>query len=240
MRVVIPAAGLGKRFAPSRLDRPKELLPLGGVPLLGHALNEAVRAGFDEACIVLSPPKVEAVSAYLDQVDVAIRIQVEIQPHPLGIGDAVLRGWAGMPVGVLLPDDVVLTSEHWVKLLTTHRAQMAPVLCVRGVDRKTVERFGIAECRGDRIIRVIEKPGRGDTRSNLAIFGRYVVTETVVRALENGQKGHTGELELTAGFAGAIAHPPGAFAVRFSGRIYDCGTPSEYAQARADFPRDWH
>jgi len=239
VRVIVPAAGLGKRFAPAGLDGPKELLPLGGTPVLGHALHEAARAGFDEACIVLSPAKLEAVSAYLDKSDVAIRIHIEIQPHPLGIGDAVLRGWAGLPVGVLLPDDVVLTDQHWVDLLAAHKTHRAPVLCVRPVAYESIGRFGIAECTGDRLTRVIEKPGRGDTGSNLAIFGRYIVTESVIRTLEQGTKGPAGELELTSGFAGAIKRPPGAFVVRFTGRIYDCGTPADYERARADFPADW-
>jgi UTP-glucose-1-phosphate uridylyltransferase len=45
-----------------------------------------------------------------------------------------------------------------------------------------------------------------------------------------------GEIELTHGFAAAMAVPPGVRAVRFGGEIYDCGTPAEYAASVARFP----
>jgi UTP-glucose-1-phosphate uridylyltransferase len=96
-------------------------------------------------------------------------------------------------------------------------------------------RFGVAECEGDRVVRLIEKPPAGTTASNLAIFGRYVVTEPVVAALAASRA--DGELELTYGFAAALESEPGVRAVEFGGVIHDCGTPESYESALATFPK---
>jgi UTP--glucose-1-phosphate uridylyltransferase len=234
MKVIVPAAGLGTRFASTGIDVPKELLPLGGKPLIAHALAEAARAGFEGAIVVVSPGKRQLLE-FLSGTKSPLPVEIAIQAEPRGIGDAVLRSWPGEPVGVLLPDDVVLETAHWSDLIALHRRHGAATLCVRPVPIETTQRFGIAECNQDQVIRLVEKPTPGASTSNLAIFGRYVVTEPVIAGLRGAQPAD-GEVELTYGFAAAIQAPSGVRAVRFSGEIYDCGTPAEYASSIRRFP----
>jgi UTP--glucose-1-phosphate uridylyltransferase len=234
MKVIIPAAGLGTRFASARLGVPKELLPLGGVPLLGHALSEAARSNFEAAVVVVSPGKPE-IREFLDQARLPLPVEIVVQPEARGIGDAVLRCWRDDPIAVLLPDDVVLETDHWTRLIQLHRQDGAAALCVRPVDLTKTSRFGIAECDGDRVIGLVEKPLPGMVRSNLAVFGRYIVNESVVAGLRKTWAG--GELQLTYGFASAIGTDTGVRAVLFSRHIYDCGTPDEYALSVSHFSR---
>jgi UTP--glucose-1-phosphate uridylyltransferase len=119
-------------------------------------------------------------------------------------------------------------------LIELHRQRGAATLCVRVVPSDTTSRFGIAECRGNRLISLVEKPPRGTSRSNLAVFGRYVVTEPVIAGLLDSVV--PGETELTYGFNAAIGKVPGVAVVRFRGDIYDCGTPREYASSISRFP----
>jgi len=233
MRVSIPAAGLGTRFASSGFDLPKELLPLGGKPLIAHALAEAARAGFEGAIVVVSPAKPE-LGAFLAAGGLPIPVEIVIQPVALGIGDAVMRCWRGQPIGVLLPDDVVLATDHWSGLIQLHDRTGTAALCVREVPLESTSRFGIAECVGDRVVALVEKPAPGTTSSNLAVFGRYIATEPVIAGIRSA--GRSGELELTDGFSRALETPPGVGVVRFGGEIYDCGTPSEYASSVHRFP----
>jgi UTP--glucose-1-phosphate uridylyltransferase len=118
-------------------------------------------------------------------------------------------------------------------LLEKHGRSGSAALCIRPVPIETTNRFGIVECDGDRVERLVEKPIRGTSASNLAIFGRYLVTEAVIAGLRDLSP--SGEVELTYGFAAALATPAGVRAVTFSGRSYDCGTPSEYALSIAAF-----
>src|SRR6266851_6731311 len=117
-----------------RHGQAKELLPLGGKPLIGHALAEAARAGFEGAVVVVSPAKLQ-LQAFLAGENLPLPVEVVIQPKALGIGDAVLRSWSGEPIGVLLPDDVVLETEHWRQLMAIHGQDGAATLCVRPVPK---------------------------------------------------------------------------------------------------------
>jgi UTP-glucose-1-phosphate uridylyltransferase len=233
LKVIIPAAGLGKRFAASGITSPKELLPLGGKPLIAHALEEAERAGFDAAVVVVSPGK-KSLAQYLADNQHPVPVEIVFQPQPLGIGDAVLRCWRNEPIGVMLPDDVVLSTDHWIELTQRNRDSGAATLCVRPVPIETTSRFGVAECDGDRVVRLIEKPPPGTCTSNLVIFGRYVVTAGVIAGLKAARA--PAELELTYGFAAIVGTAPGVRAVPFYGQIFDCGTPAQYAESKATFP----
>jgi UTP-glucose-1-phosphate uridylyltransferase len=233
LKVIIPAAGLGKRFVDAGITSPKELLLLGGQPLIGHALAEAARAGFDRAVIVLSPAKASLREYLINAAGHPLPVDIVVQPQPLGIGDAVLRCWQDEPVGVLLPDDVVLETAHWSELIGMNRNSGAATLCVRYVPVEMTTRFGVVECDGDRVVRLVEKPPVGTSSSNLVIFGRYVITAAVMAGLKAQKR--SAELELTYGFAAAVGTPPGVRIVPFPGPIFDCGTPVEYASSVARF-----
>src|SRR5207302_9138359 len=143
MTVVVPAAGRGARFLPLSRVVAKELLPLGGRPLVHHALDEAERAGFASALVVIAPGK-EAIRACLEpgpalEAEVAavreavglarrLRLRFLVQSPAAGLGDAVrLAGAAcGTPFAVLLPDDVITGAEHWRRLLDLHRRTGRP------------------------------------------------------------------------------------------------------------------
>jgi UTP-glucose-1-phosphate uridylyltransferase len=221
VKVVIPAAGEGRRFYPLTRVVPKELLLLGDRPLLHHALDEVASAGFDGAVIVVAPWKRPLFEAYFEAAGSPIPAEVVVQEVAAGIGDAVLRAsrYAGERFGVLLPDDVVTASEHWDQLTAAGGA----ALCYRQVPWSLTSRFGIVVVEEGRIVEIEEKPAQA--RSNLAIFGRYLVDSHVLEGLERARAGH--ELELTYGFAAAKL----VRAVEFTADIYDCGTPDSYLES---------
>ena len=270
MDVVIPAAGAGMRFLPVSHVVPKELLPLGTRPLIHHALDEAERAGFDRAIVVLSRAKT-AIRAYFEPASaletslrdgghaaavrlvqearaIARRLSVTFleQPGQLGLGDAVLRcrPIAGDRFAVLLPDDVITTTAHWTDLLDAHAETGAACFSVRPVPADQVQRFGIAVCepaaRGLRVLAVHEKPRAGEVPSTLAVLGRYVVTGPVLDALAGAERHAGEELQLTAGLDAALGRPPGVLAAVFAGEHYDSGTPEDYASSAARFVSRHH
>src|SRR5438128_3594532 len=113
LKIVIPAAGAGSRFLPTSRVVPKELLPLGIKPLIHHALEEAERAGFTGALVVVSPQKTalktyfqpepqlermleargehDALASVAEAAAIAERLHLQFveQPEPMGLGDAV-------------------------------------------------------------------------------------------------------------------------------------------------------
>ena len=247
MKVVILAAGAGARFRPLSELVPKPLLLLGRKPLIHHALDEAAGAGFESALIVIGPQQ-ELIRRYFElegsPSEIAHRLNLSFveQPTPTGSGNAVMcaeQAVDGKACAVLLPDDVVSGSGHWLDLKGAHEVHGAATLCVRGVPPEDSVRFGIAVCEKDgqwlRVTRCVEKPAVGTVPSNLAIFGRYIVTPEVFTALRSGRPGAQGEFQLTDGFAGVIGRAPGVTAVEYQGDIFDCGTPEAYAQSMARY-----
>ncbi|MDQ6898753.1 MAG: sugar phosphate nucleotidyltransferase [Candidatus Dormibacteraeota bacterium] len=267
LTIVIPAAGIGSRFLPVSRTVPKELLPLGDKPLIHHALEEAERAGFANAVIVLSANK-DSIRSYFEPEPrlerilegrgdehalrrlreasaIAGRLSLQFvdQPWPSGLGDAVLRGRgaAGDAFGVLLPDDVVQGAGHWSQLRHLHAETAGTCLSVRRVPIRQAHRFGIAVCEPAgpwlRVRAVVEKPRPGTARSDLAIFGRYIVDGALLDALEAMRRCEGEELQLTDAIATLIQRGR-VFAIRFEGSFFDNGTPEEYAQSQARYSVD--
>jgi UTP--glucose-1-phosphate uridylyltransferase len=56
-KAVIPAAGRGTRLAPMTDHLPKELLPIGGKPMIQHTIEMCMASGIRELCIITSPSK---------------------------------------------------------------------------------------------------------------------------------------------------------------------------------------
>jgi choline kinase len=79
-QTVILAAGSGRRLTQGRPDVPKPLLHVAGRPLLAHALGQAVAAGCQEAVVVVKH-QASAVEAFLDGLNIDLRIRTVHNPH---------------------------------------------------------------------------------------------------------------------------------------------------------------
>lgn len=136
-KAVIPAAGLGTRVLPATKAMPKEMIPIVDKPAIQYNVEEAVRSGIEEICIVLSRGKTvvedhfdrapelesrlkdggEAKQKLLDDVIYAAkcaRITYVRQQETLGLGHAVMqaRNFVGNePFAVLYGDDVVIGDD---------------------------------------------------------------------------------------------------------------------------------
>jgi UTP--glucose-1-phosphate uridylyltransferase len=106
---VIPCGGKGTRLAAIARDTPKELLPIGGKPLLQWTLEEAAAAGLDRAVVVMSPQKPQLAQFLSDRQPVGLSVSIVVQPEPHGLGDAITRARPAVgpgDVAVLLPDNL--------------------------------------------------------------------------------------------------------------------------------------
>ena len=101
---IIPAAGLGTRVQFLTKDQPKEMLPIGGRPMIFYAICEAVLSGLEELYIVINQSKA-SLCDYLESeaLQRSIRSEEECrnsslprltfvdQPIPAGSGDALYQ-----------------------------------------------------------------------------------------------------------------------------------------------------
>lgn len=226
MKAVIPAAGLGTRFLPATKAVPKEMLPIYDKPCIQYVVEEGLDSKADEVVIVNSRTKVaieehftpdpdlvrhlreHGKDALADAVEHAGDLNVEFvyQDEALGLGHAVLcaeRACEGEPFYVLLGDVIVLGNEVLPAMQRVSDAHGgASVIAVMPVADDEVDRFGIisgAEIEPNvwKVDSMVEKPPVGQAPSNLAIFGRYLLSPRVMELLHDVEPGSGGEIQLT-------------------------------------------
>ena len=226
MKTIIPAAGLGTRFLPVTKSQPKEMLPIVDKPAIQYVVEEAVEAGARDILIVTGRGK-RAIEDHFDRsIELEelleasgnherlreVRRISEIadvfyvrQKRPRGLGHAVLCGapFTGQePFFVMLGDVVVPGKDVLPKLADVHERYRGSVLAVTPVESHMVSRYGVIA--GDevepgvwRVTNLVEKPPINDAPSNLAIFGRYLLTPKVMELLPHLRPGRGDEIQLT-------------------------------------------
>lgn len=214
--VIIPCAGRGTRMLSVTHGRPKELLPLGGVPILQHVLHECASSGIASALIVVSPRKMAIVDfgASLAGRDGMPRsIQFAVQPEPRGLADAIRHGSsfaANGPFAVALPDNIFVGQQPAV-------AQVAAAFGETGKNVVGMIQVSIAEAalrgatpvyagiRERDLFRIEQIPEKGahsatfDTLGAKSAFtgvGRFVFTQEVFAAIEEAEHGLAPGAEL--------------------------------------------
>lgn len=226
MKAIIPAAGLGTRFLPATKAVPKEMLLVVDRPAIQYVVEEGLASSADEVVIVNSREKraieehftpnpalvatlrERGKDAYADVVEYVGNLNVSYvyQEEALGLGHAVLcaaEAAAGEPFYVLLGDVLVPGNGMLPAMQAVSDAHGgASVIAVMPVPDEEVSRFGViagAEVSEGvwKVDALVEKPALEDAPSNLAVFGRYLLTPRVMELLADVQPGVGGEIQLT-------------------------------------------
>lgn len=226
MKALIPAAGLGTRFLPATKAQPKEMLLVVDRPAIQYVVEEGLASGADEVIIVNSrekkaiedhfTPNPELVAllrergkdAYADAVEAVgdYNVSYVYQEEALGLGHAVhcaAEACAGEPFYVLLGDVLVPDNKMLPAMKAVSDAHNgASVIAVMPVPDDQVSRFGViagAAVADDvwKVDSLVEKPTLQDAPSNLAVFGRYLLSPRVMELLADVEPGVGGEIQLT-------------------------------------------
>jgi UTP--glucose-1-phosphate uridylyltransferase len=232
--------------------RAKELLPVGGVPLLELVARECAASGIEELLVVASPdkPEIEQHLAPLARTPgMPARIGFVVQHDARGLADAIRLGRefaAGEPLVVALPDNLFVDDAPGVaQVIETHRATGLNVVAV-------VEIFAVESGRrgptsvlpgaleGDefRMQRIPDKGERGETfdtggaPSAFTAVGRYVflpelfaTIDAVERTLEPGAElDDVPVMQALLGRGRLVGR-------RIRGRFLDAGLPGGYEEA---------
>lgn len=226
MKALIPAAGLGTRFLPATKAQPKEMLLVVDRPAIQYVVEEGLASAADEVVIINSrekkaiedhfSPAPELVTllrsrgkdAYADAVEKvgSYNVSYVYQDEALGLGHAVhcaAEKTAGEPFYVLLGDVLVPDNDMLPRMQEVSDAHGgASVIAVMPVPDEEVSRFGVIAgavvAEGVwRVDSLVEKPAPEDAPSNLAVFGRYLLSPRVMELLADVKPGVGGEIQLT-------------------------------------------
>ena len=122
-RIVILAAGKGKRMGPS--DRPKVLHTILGKPMLAYVLDAVVESGVDAKPVIVVGHMAEHVRAVCGTA-----CEYATQPELRGTGDAVMRARPLLEAGaenvmVLVGDQPFVTSRTIRRVADAHASSEA-------------------------------------------------------------------------------------------------------------------
>lgn len=182
MKAFILAAGEGTRLRPLTLDRPKQMVPILGRPLLEHTLALLRLHGVHDIAINLHY-KPEVVTAYLASIP-SFRFVYSYENPILGTAGAAKKVEAFLDSTFFLIYGDVLTDLDLSALLEFHRSTSAQMtIAVYRVEDP--ERCGIVEADlSGRVRSFVEKPA--NPSSNLASTGIYVMEPAILRHIPDG------------------------------------------------------
>ncbi len=155
------------------------------------------------------------------------------QQEPLGLGHAVwcARELVGdEPFALLLPDMLHHGSPPCLQeMIHAYETHGGSHIAVSPVPEEEAHLYGIVgvkdrDAKVSAITEMIEKPKKGTAPSNLHITGRYILEPEIFDILENQERGTGGEIQLTDAMIAMQKSGRPYYAVRFDGKIYDCGT----------------
>lgn len=186
MEAVILAAGESSRFWPLNY-RHKSVFYLLGKPIIYWNLKGLEEVGITKVIIVQSPKKdveKELKKFHFDK----LKIKYVIQEKPISTGNAIwhAKNFVKGPFFVL-NGDVLNSGEILHEMLKKIKKEKKPVLA--GQKTKTPWLFGIMELKKDRILRIVEKPKKGEEPSDIKVVGVYYLEPKFFSYYEKVKKG---------------------------------------------------
>ena len=243
-KAVIPAGGWGTRDLPATKAMPKELLPIVDKPAIQYNVEEAVKSGITDICIILSPDKDivkkhfstnERLERHLNEVQKISRmanITYVVQEKAMGLGHAVslARDFVGgESFAVLYGDDVIIGEVPCCKqVCDAYEKYGLGAVAIKEVSDEFIIKYSSMKCEKikDNVYSITdmkEKPSLDDKFSNFSILGRCVLPYEIFDILKEIPEGKGGEYQLTDAMA-VLAREKGMIGIDFLGNRYDVGS----------------
>ncbi|MCK9559888.1 MAG: UTP--glucose-1-phosphate uridylyltransferase GalU [Candidatus Marinimicrobia bacterium] len=262
-KAVIPAAGLGTRFLPATKAQPKEMLPIIDTPTIQYVVQEAIDSGIEDILIISGKGKraiedhfdrnteLEYILEQKGEHDLATsisrigemaNIHFIRQKQLNGLGDAIYyakQHTGDEPFVVMLGDtinDAVIPVTQ--QLIDIYNQYRQTVIAVERVPRDKIDMYGIVSGNevSERVYKVnqlIEKPRPAQTKSDLAVAGRYILTPAIYPMLEKVKPGKNKEIQLTDALQ-LLLQRESIFAYIFEGRRFDVGNKLDYLRTTVE------
>ena len=172
-------------------------------------------------------------------IDQLANIEFIYQRELSGLGDAINCGKdfiENEPFAVLLGDSIIesTTNESVLKqMVDIFDDRISSIVAVTAIDPKLVYKYGVLDGKKtnqENLFHVntwIEKPPVESAPSNLVISGIYILTPEIFDCLDNTQRGHGNEIQLTDAMCLLLKQQP-MLAFHFSGRRFDVGNKLDF------------
>ncbi len=195
LKGLILSGGTGTRLRPITHTSAKQLVPVANKPVLFYGIEALRDAGITDIGIIVGDTAPEIEAAVGDGERWGVDITYIPQEAPLGLAHAVLTAepfLSDSSFVMYLGDN--LLREGISGLVETFQ-QSGPDALILLQEVPNPEAYGVAECEGNTVVRLVEKPAQ--PKSNLALVGIYMFTPAIHECTRAIKPSARGELEIT-------------------------------------------
>lgn len=228
MKAVVLVGGEGTRLRPLTLTTPKQMLPVGGRPMIERVLEWLSGHGVGEAVLSLGYRPDAFLKAYPDGEACGVRLHYAVEDSPLDTAGAIrfaaIEG--GIDSTFLVVNGDVLTDLDVTALVEFHRLSRAEAtIALTPVEDPS--RFGVVPTDPDgRVEAFIEKPPPGEAPTNLINAGTYVLEHSVMDRIPPDRR-----VSIERETFPALVADRRLFALGSNAGWLDAGTPATYLAA---------
>ena len=196
MKGIILHGGHGTRLRPLTHTGPKQLLPIANKPMSEYCLDAIRDCDISDIAIIIGGTGSNKVKEYYgDGSKFNVRITYIEQESPKGIAHAInlCKEFIGdEKFLVFLGDNIIQKSiNNTARKFESSDNDALVLLC----EVENPERFGIADVKDNKIVKIMEKPKEPPT--NFAVTGIYFLTPKIFDVFARLKPSWRNELEIT-------------------------------------------
>jgi len=232
MKAIITAGGHGTRLRPITYTLNKHLFPIANKPIIFYALEKIKETGIKEVGININKGDKELKKNIGSGKKWGLKITyLEQEGGALGLAHVIknAKKWVGKDdLLFYLGDNIILGSiKGLVKKFKKEKLDCLLVLS----KVSDPERFGVPVIKGEKIVKVEEKPK--NPKSDYAVTGIYVYSNKIIEAVSNIKASARGELEISDAHTYLIKKGAKVGYKRITGWWKDTGKPEDLLEGNS-------
>lgn len=225
------------------------------IVLVTHASKNSIENHFDTSFELEATLEKRVKRQLLDAVKAICPKDVTImhvrQGVASGLGHAIMCAYpliGEAPFAVVLPDVIIddvasnPKKDNLADMVAKFNTSRVSQVMVEQVAKEDVSKYGIVDLEGKELAqgesgkmhRMVEKPDLEDAPSDLAVVGRYVLSEKTWDLLAKTPPGAGDEIQLTDAIDALMEHEQ-VDAYYMKGKSHDCGSKLGYMKANVEY-----